>query len=155
MRHHKSAELIKAPFESLAHLNSVASPPPPLLNHHLLEHGECSLSRLHLPSFPLARSPARRSAAPVSLLCVNSRLPPHIRSPRLYFKDDEAIVLQTPLKAKCAIRRGGGGERASGERRERGVWGVAVMELGQGFGFRGVGVQACLDMTQVRDRRGP
>lgn len=29
------------------------------------------------------------------------------------------------------------------------------MEIGQGFGFRGVGVQARLDMTQVRDRRGP
>lgn len=138
MRHHKSAELIKAPFESLAHLNSVASPPPsppPLLNHHLLERGECSLSRLHLPSFPLARSPARRSAAPVSLLCVNPpRLPPHIRSPRLYFKDDEAIVLQTPLKAKCAIRRGGGAERASGERRGSGGEGGGVDGDRAGFG---------------------
>lgn len=70
------------------------------------------------PALVSARSLARRSAAPVSLLGVNP--PPHIHSPRLYFKDDEAIVLQTPLKAKCAIRRGGGGERASGERRERG-----------------------------------
>lgn len=68
MRRHKSAELIKAPFESLAHLNSVPSPPPPpLLNHHLLK---CSLSRLHLPSFS-ARSLVRRSATLVSLLCVN------------------------------------------------------------------------------------
>lgn len=110
MKRHKSAELIKAPFESLVHLNSVPSPPPP----HLLK---CSLSRLHLPSFS-ARSPARRSATPISLLALTPpHHHPHIRSPGLYFKDDEAIVLQTPLKAKCAIRRGGGGERASGERR--------------------------------------
>lgn len=117
MRHHNSAELIKVPFESLAHLNSVPSPPPPLLNHHILEHGECYLSRLHLPSFLLARSPARRSAAPASLPGINPP-PPSIRSPRLYYKYDEAIVLQTLLKAKCA-EKGVRGERAS--RRELGV----------------------------------
>lgn len=59
-------------------------------------------------------------------------------------------MLQTPLKAKCAIRR----EMAARERAGKGGSG-GVMEIGRGFGIRGVGVQARLDMTQVRDRRGP
>lgn len=79
MRRHKSAELIKAPFESSAHLNSLPSPPPPLLNHHILEHGECYLSRLHLPSFPLAGSPAAAPPPPSS--SASSPLPPPFAAP--------------------------------------------------------------------------